>query len=76
MRTPEQYQNGILIQAGLIGGLKGYVLTNFTLKEFCGRIMRLGPAIMYETEGTSGNTLTGPRSPEKQVGTAGQSYGP
>ena len=47
---PEQYQNGILIQAGLIGGLKGYVLTDFTLKEFCGRIMRLGPAIMICTK--------------------------
>ena len=39
-QLPRQYINGRLIQAGSLGGLKSYVLTNYTLKEFNGRLMR------------------------------------
>ena len=36
----ERYVNGRLIQAGSLGGLKCYVLTSYTLKQFNGRLMR------------------------------------
>ena len=37
---PEEYENGLAIQAGTVGGLKAYILTSYRLKEFCGRVLR------------------------------------